>query len=93
MPTVFVFGGGRVTLNFLFSKPCMACAVIGTHLSTGRILLMLGKVQFELQKLVDCYVSAYCYYVICSTCFDMFYSVFNLILTFCLLYRSALIYS
>ncbi len=49
----------------------MACAVIVTHLSTGRILLMLGKVQFELQKLVDSYVSVYCYYVICSTSFDI----------------------
>lgn len=53
-------------------KSTMACAVIATHLSTGRVLLMLGKVQFELQKLVDHYVSAYCYVVICSTSFDIF---------------------
>jgi len=26
----------------------------------GRVLLMLGKVQFELQKLVDSYVSPNC---------------------------------
>jgi hypothetical protein len=60
-----------IVLNFRFFKSFMACAVIVTHLSTGRILLMLGKVQFELQKLVDSYVSVYCYYVICSTSFDI----------------------
>ena len=32
-------------------------AVIKLHFSAGKLLLMLGKVQFELQKLVDSYVS------------------------------------
>jgi hypothetical protein len=53
-----------VKMNLRCFKSCMACAVIGTLLSTGRVLLMLGKAQFELQKLVDHYVSAYCYVVI-----------------------------
>lgn len=32
---------------------------------------MLGEVQFELQKLVDGYVSSYSYVVICSTTLDI----------------------
>lgn len=61
----------------------MACAVIATYLSTGRVLLTLGKVQFELQKLVDHYVSAYCYVVICGTSFDIFLvNTFDLVRSF-----------
>jgi hypothetical protein len=37
-------------------------AEVGSVFFAGRVLLMLGKVQFELQKLVDCYVS--CCFVI-----------------------------
>lgn len=41
--------------------PCycdlMGCAVMTWHLFAGRILLMFGNLQFELQKLVDNYVS------------------------------------
>jgi hypothetical protein len=30
-------------------------------MSAGRVLMMLGKAQFELQKFVDTYVSSLCY--------------------------------
>lgn len=40
-------------------------------LFAGRVLLMLGKVQFELQKLVDSYVSDYSNTVNCSLAFHI----------------------
>jgi hypothetical protein len=36
--------------------------------TAGRVLMMLGKAQFELQKFVDTYVSYLCYYVEFAYC-------------------------
>lgn len=70
-----------IRLNLRCYKSFMAGVVIAAHLPTGEVLLMLGKVQFELQKLVDSYVSAYCYGVIFSSSGDIiYYCSFYLIL-------------
>ncbi|KAG8501362.1 hypothetical protein CXB51_003483 [Gossypium anomalum] len=60
--TFFLFGGmANGVSEDGVPGPCycdlMDCAVMTSHLFAGRILLMLGNLQFELQKLVDNYRS------------------------------------
>ena len=51
-----------LNMCFVISVAFLLCiSWIACHLMhVGRILLMLGKAQFELQKLVDSYVSPVC---------------------------------
>ena len=70
------------------------CFSLLLMLFAGKVLLMLGKVRFELQKLIDSYVSAYCDVVNCSLAFHILFQKWvqpDINLLF--LYFSAQIYS
>ena len=70
------------------------CFSLLLMLFAGKVLLMLDKVQFELQKLVDNYVSAYYDVVNCSLAFHILFQKWvqpDINLLF--LYFSAQIYS